>query len=135
MNNQLEDLMKRAGEPRAQKRQRELDRKFFAWLEDTFYINQYDKTDSYGKPAAIVDNTLVFVGRKSEEMSADVYSKCHDCKNEVHNFGIVRSLEELGECLRLDERGNFPAICEYLLVGQPQTPVNALFSKNFEAVS
>jgi hypothetical protein len=135
MSAQLEDLMKRAGEARTQKRQREFDRKFFAWFEDTFNIYQYDKTDAYGKPAALVDNALVFVRRESEEMSADVYSKCHDCKNEVHNFGVARNLEELGERLRLDEQGNFPAICEYFLIGQPQTPVNALLSNKAEAVN
>jgi len=47
MSEQLEDLMKRAGEARSQKRQRELDRKFFAWIEDTFNIYQYEKDKAY----------------------------------------------------------------------------------------
>jgi hypothetical protein len=135
MSEQLEDLKKRAGDARAEKRRRELDRKFFAWIEDTFNINQYDKGEAYGRAAAVIDDAMVFIRKDLKEMSADVYSKCHDCKNEIHNFGIVRNLEELGERLRLDEQGNFPAVCEYFLIGQPQTPVNTLLSNNAEAVN
>jgi hypothetical protein len=135
MSEQLEDLMKRAGEARAQKRQRELDRKFFAWIEDTFNIKRYEKDNAYGNPAIVFDKFLVFVRANREEMSAEVYSKCHVCKNEVHNVGVVRNLEELGERLRLDEQGNFPAICDYFLIGQPQTPINVLLSNKAEAVN
>lgn len=135
MSERLADLMKRAGEARAQKRQRELDRKFFAWIEDTFNIKQYEKDNAYEKPAVVFDKFLVFVRANQEEMSAEVYSKCRVCKNEVHNVGVVRNLEELGECLSLDEQGNSPNFCEHFRISQPQTPVNALFSNNIEAVN
>ncbi len=115
MNKQLEDLMKNAGEARAQKRQKELDRKFFAWLEDTFGIEKYEKEDANGKPAAVVDNSLVFVRANFQELSADVYSKCPICIKEVHNVGVVKNLEELGECLKLDESGSFPSFCQHFL--------------------
>ena len=129
MSKQLEDLMKRAGEARSQERQRELDRKFFAWLEDTFNINKCDKTTVCGKSAAIVDNALIFVRENSEDMNADVYSKCRSCLGEIHNFGTVRNLEELGECLRVDEQGNFPIVCQYLFLGQIQTRVSINLSE------
>jgi hypothetical protein len=129
MSEQLEDLMKSAGEARAQKRQRELDRKFFAWIEDTFNIKQYEKDSAYGKPAAVVDNSLVFVRANFQELSADVYIKCNVCINETHNFGAVKNLEELGECLKLDESGNLPLFCPHLLSSQPPPPVNQLLSQ------
>lgn len=136
MDKQLKDLLKRAGEARAQKRRGESDRKFFAWIEDTFNINKYEKDTAYGKPAVIVDNFFVFVRTDSKEMSADVYSKCSLCSGEVHNFGVVRNIEELGESLTLDEQGNLPAVCKYFLMGQPKTPINSLlFSNNIETVN
>lgn len=129
MSKQLENLMKNAGEARAQKRQKESDRKFFAWLEDTFGIEKYEKEDTNGKPAAIVDNSLLFIRANLQELSADVYLKCGLCINEVHNFGVVKDLEELGECLKLDESGNLPSFCRYFLVSHPQTAVNRLLSQ------
>lgn len=135
MNKQLKDLMKRAGKARIQAQQRELDRKFFAWVENTFNINHYEKYHSNGKPIAIVDNALAFIRASSEEMSAVVHSKCSVCRSEAHDVGVVRNLEELGERLSLDEQGNFPDFCRYFLFKQPQTPDSVLFSKNIEAIN
>jgi len=135
MSEQLADLMKRAGEAHARKQQKERNQKFFAWFEDTFGIEKYDKEDADGKPAVLVDSCMVFICKSFEEMSAIVHIKCNVCKDTLHSVGTVRNLEELGERLNLDEQGNYPTECVKQFSRAPYTPVDSVFQSYVEATN
>jgi hypothetical protein len=79
-----------------------------------------EKKEVDGYPTAVVDNSLAFVRKNLKELSADVYSKCSFClNNSIHDIRVVRNLGELGESLKLDERGNLPSLCSRLMMPEP----------------
>ncbi len=135
MSKQLKNLMKRAGEARAMKQQKENARNFFAWFEDTFEIEEYDRVNADGKPAVIVGSSMVFICKSFEEMSITLHISCNVCKDTFNSVGTSRSREELGEHLNLDERGNYPAECVKQFFLTPYTPVDSVFSQENAATN
>lgn len=101
--NEQQELMKRASEAYEQINQEKDGERFFAWLEETFGIENYKKEfqDSYHIAKV---NDIGFLWVESAPMSAALFANCLFCKKErfTQKIGTITTLEELGAFI---ERG------------------------------
>ncbi len=89
-----QELMKRAIEAQNEIYQKEKGEKFFAWLEQTFGIKNYEKAFTNNHHAAMMSN-VIFLWAESGVMSAAVFANCLFCNEEnfSQNIGTISTLE------------------------------------------
>ncbi len=114
MNEQLRDLMKRAVKAYEEKQKRERSQRFFAWLENTFGITNYEKIRIDENIGAKLENVCFFYSDRANEADGfvtEVIGKCELCSGKCFEIGVIDSIDELGKFVKSDEQENYYFNC------------------------